>query len=234
MLENLASPEKSTIRRIFDHIAFRYDSLNTLLSFNIDESWRKRAVSRILAGEAGASRLIELGVGTGKFLKKFLEAKSWERVVGADFSGEMLQRARRVLPPHCELAQADIHNLPFENESFELVVASFTLRSVKDRPHFFREVKRILRPGGKAAFLCLTRPVSFFGRLVYAPYLKFYLPFVGSLLSSDPIAYRFLSQSIQNFPSPPEVGREMTAAGFREFSSEPFTFGISTLMMARK
>ena len=228
----LASPEKETIREIFDAVAPRYDGINRLLSFHLDEGWRSRAVRWILEG--GEESILDLGVGTGKFLDQFLKKQTWRLAAGIDFSGPMLGRARQSLPGDCRLIQADIHEIPFEGETFDLVVSSFTLRSVKDRPHFFKEVWRALQPGGKAAFLCLTRPTSVLGRMLYAPYLKFYLPFIGGLISENQTAYQFLSQSIQNFPAPPEIGRELESAGFHTIRIQPLTFGISTLIHAPK
>jgi demethylmenaquinone methyltransferase/2-methoxy-6-polyprenyl-1,4-benzoquinol methylase len=234
----LASPDKATIRKFFDGIAPRYDRINTLLSLRLDESWRRKAVDLILdVGATHASPLqtiLDLGVGTGKFLEAFLGEREWQRAVGVDFSEEMLHLAEKQLPSTCELVQADIHDLPFEGESFDLIVSSFTLRSVKDRAHFFAEVRRILKPRGRVAFLCLTRPTSFWMRLLYAPYLKIYLPWVGGAISTDREAYRFLSESIQAFPSPEEIGKELETSGLRSVRFSPFTFGISTLIQAEK
>lgn len=232
MPSNLASPDKATIRSIFDQIAYRYDHINSLLSFSLDENWRKQS-SRIILKGTQAKTLLDLGVGTGKFLARFLNEQAWDQAVGADFSGEMLARARKNLPAG-DLIQADIHDLPFADETFDLIVSSFTLRSVKDRRHFFKEVFRVLKPGGKAAFLCLTRPTSFLGKMVYFPYLKFYLPLMGGLIAKSQTAYQFLSQSIQAFPPPKEIGNEILVSGFQAFSLFPFAFGISTLTVAQK
>ncbi len=231
-MPSLASPDKETIRGLFDRIASRYDTLNSLLSFSIDENWRRRSVDLILADLEGEKSILDLGIGTGKFLARFLGKKSWELAAGVDFSGQMLQRARTHLPSACQLLQADIHDLPFENQTFDVVVSSFTLRSVKDRSRFFGEVHRVLAPGGRVGFLCLTRPSSLLGRTLYRPYLRIYLPFVGGLLTRDRIAYRFLSESIQTFPSFQEIAREMGDSGFQNVRLFPFTFGISTLLVA--
>ena len=230
----LASPDKETIRDFFEGIAFRYDQINSLLSFSLDENWRRRAARLILQNGRNPRTILDLGVGTGKFLKRFLDLQPWQRAVGADFAQEMLRRASISLPSGCEFVQADIHDLPFESSSFDLVVSSFTLRSVKDRRHFFSEVHRVLSPRGSIGFLCLTRPTSIWGRIIYARYLTFYLPFMGGLLAKSPAAYRFLSESIQAFPPPREIGSELVAAGFQSVSLVPFTFGISTLILAEK
>ncbi len=234
MQENLASPNKETIRGFFNDIASCYDQINSLLSLNLDEYWRRRAVSLVLERGVGEKNILDLGVGTGKFLKRFLPERSWKIAAGVDFSSGMLQQAEKKLPAQCGLIQADVHDLPFADESFDLIISSFTLRSVKDRNRFFRDVRRILKPAGKIAFLCLTRPRSLLGRALYTPYLKFYLPFMGGLISRDPKAYRFLSESIQSFPSPSEIAKELKFVGFKEVLIFPFTFGISTLIRAEK
>lgn len=230
--ENFASPGKAALQKIFDQIAGHYDGINSVLSFRFDESWRRRAVRQTLTGDE--QTLLDLGVGTGKFLSRFLRAKRWHLAAGIDFSSEMLERAEERLPADCRLVQGDIHDLPFEDETFDLVVSSFTLRSVKDRDRFFREVRRVLRPRGKTAFLCLTRPTSWLGRMIYAPYLKFYLPLMGGLLSAHQGAYQFLSQSIQAFPAPAEIAGRLECLGFQGIRIEPFTFGIATLILAHK
>lgn len=229
---HLSSPPSETLCRIFDSIAGRYDLINSLLSFRLDRYWRWRAARQILKGDERT--LLDLGVGTGKFLETFLGRQKWEITAGVDFSREMLRRAREKLSAASNFVQGDIHELPFANSRFDLVISSFTLRSVKDRPHFFKEIYRVLRPHGRAAFLCLTRPTHFLGRLLYAPYLKFYLPLMGSLISSNRAAYQFLSQSIQAFPAPGEIAGELRSGGFEGISISPFTFGISTLMVAGK
>ncbi len=229
----LASPDKETIRDFFEGIAFRYDQINSLLSFSLDENWRKRAARLILQNGRKPQTILDLGVGTGKFLRRFLQLQPWQEAVGADFAGQMLRRARTALPS-CRFIQTDIHDLPFETSSFDLIVSAFTLRSVKDRKHFFAEVHRVLAPKGTAGFLCLTRPTSVWGRIAYVPYLKFYLPLMGGFIAKNPAAYQFLSQSIQAFPPFQEIGKELLAGGFESFSVTPFTFGISTLLVVQK
>ncbi len=228
----LASPDRETLRNLFDQIASRYDLINSVLSLRLDEVWRRRAVELTLSGREEC--LLDLGVGTGRFLEYFLRKKTWRLAAGIDFSRPMLRLAQEKLPVEVPLIQADIHEIPFGRETFDVVAAAFTLRSVKDRPHFFEEVHRVLKPGGRVSFLCLTRPTSPLGRLLYAPYLKFFLPTAGRLISSSRTAYRFLSESIQAFPSPSEIAKELERFGFSRISIFPFTFGISTLIRAQR
>jgi demethylmenaquinone methyltransferase/2-methoxy-6-polyprenyl-1,4-benzoquinol methylase len=101
-------------------------------------------------------------------------------------------------------------------------------------PRFLTEVYRLLTAGGKAGLLCLTRPESFFWKMVYYPYLKFYLPLMGRLISGDFQAYRFLSDSIQTFQEPRVTASMMAEAGFRDVQIHGFTFGAATLIIGKK
>ncbi|MDA9101251.1 ubiquinone/menaquinone biosynthesis methyltransferase [Omnitrophica bacterium] len=226
-------PEKGIIRRYFNSIADRYDFLNALLSFRLDEGWRRKACDQIL--ERQYKSILDLGTGTGKFLRIFLQKKRWDEAVGVDFSERMLEAARQeFLDSEAEFVCADFHQLPFEKESFDLVVSSFTLRSVQNVPGFLGGVFDLIKPGGKAAFLCLTRPKSVWWNLIYYPYLKLYLPVVGGWFSGNPQAYQFLSASIRSFQDPAQTRQMMLAAGFEKVTLHPFSFGMATLIQGKK
>ncbi|MDD5672195.1 MAG: ubiquinone/menaquinone biosynthesis methyltransferase [Candidatus Omnitrophica bacterium] len=229
---DLASPDRDTVREIFDGIAPQYDFMNNLLSFYLDGWWRREACRLLLEGKE--ETILDIGTGTGKFLDVFLKARSWQRAVGMDFSGPMLRQARAGLQKDVDLVSADFHELPFGSGSFDLAISGFTLRSVQDLDRFFAEVFRILRPKGKAGFLCLTRPQHLFWRSLYRVYLKYYVPGIGFFMTGQQKAYRFLSESIQSFQEPAETIRIMERAGFNTVASYPFTGGIATLMIAYK
>lgn len=229
---NTANPGSRAIRTYFDGIARRYDFLNNFLSFKLDEIWRAKA--RKIALESHQEAVLDLGIGTGKFLAEFVRAKKWKRMSGLDFSTGMLEEARRQLPPEAELVTGDFHHLPFEKESFDLIVSAFTLRSVQNMPVFLSEVFRLLKPRGTAAFLCLTRPTNFFWKLLYYPYLKIYLPIVGGLLTGHREAYKFLSESIMHFQSPEQTVLMMKEAGFNQVGIRAFSFGSATLLTGKK
>ncbi len=229
---SLASPDKKVIRQLFDSVADRYDFINSFLSFRLDDLWRKRAAALILDGSEES--LLDLGVGTGKFLRCFLKNRSWKHVVGLDFSQAMLKKALWEGKMPAQWVNADFHDLPFQNHAFDLVVSSFTLRSVKNMPQFLSEVARILTENGKAAFLCLTRPRRAFWKAVYYPYLNWYLPTIGKMISGDDVAYQFLSQSIQSFQDPTKTVAMMRSAGFQTIQCRSFTFGAATLFIGKK
>lgn len=228
---SLASPDSRTIRGFFDQIAFRYDFLNALLSFRLDDYWRSKSKKLVLDGYEQS--VLDLGIGTGRFLGTFLSGKQFKRAVGVDFSSKMLERSRQELPQGVRFVSADFHHLPFPEGGFDLVISSFTLRSVKDLKRFFDEVYRVLTPHGKAAFLCLTRPQGLF-RYLYYPYLRYYLPVVGKFFSGGSEAYQFLSQSIQHFQEPGTTVGLLRQRGFQTIQVHRLTFGAATLIVAKK
>ncbi len=229
---NTVLKEKEPIQEYFDSIAPRYDRVNQLLSWNLDDLWRKRARDMMLDGTEKS--ILDLGTGTGKFLKMFLEKKSWDRVAGVDFSQNMLEVAKRDLPQSVELVNADFHNLPFHDGSFDLVVSSYALRSVQEFPAFLKEIHRVLSSRGKAGLLCLTRPVNPIWRALAFPYLKFILPMAGGAITGNKDAYHFLSKSILTFQEPVKTVQMLQDHGFRKASIHPFTLGLATLILASK
>lgn len=230
--KNLASPDKEFIREAFDSIAPKYDFLNTVLSFNLDEAWRKRARDLVMRPEYAS--VLDLGTGSGKFLQVFLDTKKWQKAAGMDFSANMLAAARANLPPDVMLVQGDFHSLPFGMNEFDLIVSAFAMRSVKDMPGFLGQAFRVLTPGGSAGFLCLTRPQSWWAKMLFYPYLKIYLPVVGWIFSGNLKAYRFLSDSVAEFQEPQQTAKQMAEAGFGNVQIHVFTFGAATLITGRK
>ena len=253
----VASPDKKTIRNFFDSIAARYDFLNRFLSFHLDDYWRKKSRDLILSG--GEESVLDLGVGTGKFLEIFLRAQKWKRAVGLDFSEGMLKACciseiaspfglamtsapslRGGTPDEAEaisrvdFINGDFQALPFAPASFDVVISAFTLRSVRDMQGFLSEVFRVLTRNGKTGFLCLTRPQNPFFAALYYPYLKFYLPWIGAVISGNREAYRFLAESILNFQEPDDTARMMEEVGFKKVRVFRFTFGIATLVTGEK
>jgi demethylmenaquinone methyltransferase/2-methoxy-6-polyprenyl-1,4-benzoquinol methylase len=224
--------ESSKIQKLFDSIAGRYDFLNSLLSFRLDVDWRRKSRDAVLEG--GERTVLDLGTGTGKFLRQFLEKGTWQAVVGLDFSAGMLEVARRTLPGSVSLLRGDFEALPFKEASFDLVISAFTLRSVGDMPRFLKGVRAVLKKGGKTALLCLTRPSDPRMKFFYGPYMKFYLPWMGQIFAKNKEAYRFLSDSVLSFQDPEKTAGMMKAAGFCDVVLRPFSGGLATLFVGRK
>jgi len=231
----MPAPDKQFIRDAFDSITPHYDMLNQILSFGRAGSWRKRSAEILLSDPCFSPKtLLDLGCGTGKFLECFLRSGSWESMTGVDFSVPMLQKARETIPGNVMWLQEDFDSLPFLELSFDLVISGFTLRSVQRLPEFLSSVHRILTPGGKAAFLDLTRPRNFWVRLFFLPYVRYVLPLLGWLFSGRLKAYDFLSQSVRSFQSPEDTIGLMRDIGYRDLASKSFAFGAATLIIGAK
>lgn len=165
--------------------------------------------------------------------------KSSFRIVGADFSHAMLQRAtaKSLSAGQTERApgwiEADALNLPFPNRHFDLVTSAFGFRNLADYDAGLREILRVLRPGGECGILDFGEPKGALGSL-YRMYFKQILPRVGTVISGVRGPYAYLPASVERFPAPGEMLARMKNAGFAEASWTPYTFGIAGLYRGKK
>jgi demethylmenaquinone methyltransferase/2-methoxy-6-polyprenyl-1,4-benzoquinol methylase len=228
------------VREMFTSIAPRYDLLNHVLSFNIDRMWWRRTARafRQITSRSDA-RILDLCCGTGDmtFALRREAGKSSPRIVGADFSHAMLQRATAksavangTVPKWIE---ADALNLPFPSAHFDLVTSAFGFRNLADYNAGLREIARVLRPGGECGILDFGEPGGAMGAL-YRIYFKQVLPRVGTMISGVRGPYAYLPASVERFPPPEEMLMRMKAAGFTETSWTPYTFGIAGLYRGKK
>ena len=210
------------VRRMFDRIAPVYDAMNRVMTAGLDQRWRRKTV-----GEAvqPGDRVLDACCGTGD-LAVAARAAGAGRVVGVDFSERMLERARRKAP-ELEWVQADVLTLPFEDASFDSVVVGFGVRNVEDLEAGLRELRRVLRPGGRLGILEITRP-----RGLLAPFYRLWfdriVPLLGRLLPGGD-AYTYLPASVRRFPGPEELAELLGACGFACVQFRLFAGGIVAL-----
>lgn len=234
-----ASDQQSSaraVREMFTAIAPHYDLLNHVLSFNIDRLWWRRT-ARVFAhilSRPGA-RVLDLCCGTGDMAFALLRqaGKSRPRILGADFSHAMLQRAKSKSDAGLRWVEADALRLPFPDESFDLVTSAFGFRNLANYDAGLREIRRILRPGGECGILDFGEPGGAIGSL-YRVYFKRVLPAIGTLISGVKGPYAYLPASVERFPAPQEMLQRMEQAGFKEVSWTPYTFGIAGLYRGKK
>lgn len=227
----------STIADMFDGIAATYDRINHVLSFSIDRTWRKRAVRRLSIAEG--DRVIDIATGTGDMALYALRHEPTCTVTGVDLSLEMLNRAvtkagGRGFSRRSLFVQGDASCLPIPDRSMHRAMVAFGIRNMDDRDAFFDELHRILAPGGRAAVLEFSLPKNPIVRFMYLAYFRKLLPSVGAILSGNPGAYRYLTESVLEFPSAEELSQAMEERGFLVTSLQRLSFGIAWLYLLRK
>ncbi|HET7749992.1 MAG TPA: bifunctional demethylmenaquinone methyltransferase/2-methoxy-6-polyprenyl-1,4-benzoquinol methylase UbiE [Terriglobales bacterium] len=227
----------AAVRDMFSSIAPCYDLLNHLLSFNVDRLWWRRtarAFAHILI--RSDARVLDLCCGTGDmaFALRRQAGQARPLILGADFSHPMLQRAaRKSAGTSLCWVEADALRLPLPDASLDLVTAAFGFRNLADYDAGLREIARVLRPGGEAGILDFGEPQGFIGS-IYRLYFRHILPKIGTVISGVEGPYQYLPASVERFPAPEQMLERMRAAGFREASWAPCTFGIAGLYRARK
>jgi len=205
---------------MFDEVASAYDRTNDLLSFYQSRLWRR--VLRSEVAPKAPMRILDIAAGTGTSSMALL-AEGVE-VVAADFSKGMLAEGKKRYP-ELEFVFADAMKLPFEDASFDVVTMSFGLRNVADHKVALKEFYRVLKPTGRLVICEFSHVSGFLGRL-YRWYLRNVLPVVAKLVSSNPQAYSYLSESIEAWPKQQELRDDISAARFESASYRNLTFGI--------
>jgi demethylmenaquinone methyltransferase/2-methoxy-6-polyprenyl-1,4-benzoquinol methylase len=195
------------VRTMFDRIAPVYDAMNRVMTMGLDLRWRRlgaRAVVR--SGDA----VLDAACGTGDFAVADLRAGAG-RVVGLDFSERMLERARRK-EPRVEWVRGDMLAMPFADETFDAATVGFGVRNVADLELALRELRRVLRPGGRLAILEITQPRGPL-KPFYSLWFDRVVPLLGRALPGGS-AYAYLPASVKRFPPAEELAELMRAAGF--------------------
>lgn len=226
------------VRRMFGQIAPWYDTLNHVLSLNIDRSWRKRTVA--LVPPQGNEPILDVCTGTGDLAIEYRKVAPTEiEIIGTDFTPQMLAKAeikaRRGKCSHLRFIEANAQNLPFPDDMFQIVTVAFGLRNVSEPGRALSEMIRVCLPGGRVAILEFSKPTDpILGRL-YRAYFRYLLPMVGQLLSRNrESAYRYLPESVLSFPDGETLATKLREAGLINMKMTRMTFGIATLYVGQK
>ena len=210
---------------MFDAIAPRYDLVNRLMTFGLDQAWRRSTISA-LALPAG-SLLLDVACGTGDLSR--LALHKGYRVIGADLSAGMLAANSTGTP----LLQADCSWLPFPDGTFDGLVCGYALRNFTDLAGALAETARVIRPGGRIALLEVDAPSSGPLRAGYDVWFTRIVPMIGGALS-DRDAYRYLPRSVAYLPPSPVLRHMLGEAGYSGVGVRPLAGGLSQLLFATR
>lgn len=210
------------VRTMFDRIAPVYDAMNHAMTAGLDRRWRKETARAVVSP---GDRVLDACCGTGDLALADLRAGG-ARVTGLDFSERMLERAR-AKSSEVEWVQGDALALPFADGSFDGATVGFGVRNLDDLEAGLRELRRVLRPGGRLGILEITRP-----RGLLRPFYKLWfdglIPLAGKLLPGGS-AYTYLPASVRRFPEARDFAQLMQSAGFEQVGYRLFAGGIVAL-----
>ncbi|MFC0600179.1 ubiquinone/menaquinone biosynthesis methyltransferase [Streptomyces palmae] len=222
----------SEVHGIFQKIAGYYDRMNWVMTLGRHEKWCREVAARVAPPAGG--QLLDLATGTGVIALAAARRYPTATVTGADFSEEMLRRARtkpganRVRWQH-----ADATDLPFEDESFDGITEGYLLRNVSDLDTVLREQHRVLKPGGRMVILetCppsgITKPVMNWG-------VRTVVPLLGQMVARDRSSYSYLESSTLAFESPQQIARMLKELGFKDIGWRKKFFGTNVILWATK
>lgn len=217
------------VQRMFAAIAPCYDLNNRLHSLWMDQWWRRYAVNAV--GLRGGETVVDVACGTGDlamaFSRRLGRLPGTHRVIGIDFTYEMLPVARAKSPADIVYLNGDAQHLPLPDACADVASIAFGIRNVADPLRALNEFHRILKPGGRLVILEFGLPANPLIRAAYNFYFRRVLPVTATLISGDRTgAYRYLPESVNTFLSPQKLQDLMRDAGFSELHRRPLSLGV--------
>jgi demethylmenaquinone methyltransferase/2-methoxy-6-polyprenyl-1,4-benzoquinol methylase len=225
------------VEQMFDNIAPTYDTLNHRLSWDIDKSWRKKAIRQLAPFKP--QTMLDIATGTGDFAILSAQMLKPTRLVGVDISEGMMEIGRQKvnaagLDRIITFAKEDCLQLSYKDNSFDAVTAAFGIRNFADLDRGLSEMCRVLRPNGHLCIIELTTPPHFPMKQLFHIYSHTILPVYGRLISKDTSAYSYLTKTIEAFPQGERMMETIKKAGFSKAEFKRLTFGICTMYLATK
>lgn len=232
--------KKQQVAEMFDKIAFRYDFLNRFLSGGIDIHWRRRAIRELRGMSPGGQQAVAVGhildVATGTADLAIMMARYFpqSKITGVDISSGMLEIgrqkvARLQLEERIDLQTGDSEALPFTDHQFDAITVAFGVRNFENLEKGLKEMRRVLKPGGKLVVLEFSQPQTPGIRQLYSLYLRLVAPGIGKLLSRSREAYQYLNDSVQAFPEGQRFLRILDSCGYENARLRRLSLGICSL-----
>ncbi|SES80611.1 2-octaprenyl-6-methoxy-1,4-benzoquinone methylase /demethylmenaquinone methyltransferase [Oceanobacillus limi] len=233
-------PEQSKeerVHHVFEKIYDKYDSMNSIISFQKHKSWRKDVMERMNVFKDASA--LDVCCGTGDWSIALAEAVGDNgKIVGLDFSENMLsvakEKNKELKYEQLEFIHGNAMELPFEDNSFDYVTIGFGLRNVPDYMTVLKEMYRVVKPSGKVVCLETSQPTLFGFRQLYYFYFRFIMPLFGRLFAKSYKEYAWLHESAKNFPDKSELKQMFLEAGFSQVEVKSYTGGVAAMHMGYK
>lgn len=227
----------SQVREMFDSIAPAYDFMNRAMTLGVDRSWRRKAVET--AAQDSPVRILDLATGTADLAIALARRLPMAKVDGADLSERMIEAGQAKiekagLERQITLQVADGLHLPMADNTFDCVTIAYGIRNFASMLDGYREIRRVLRPGGRVVVLELSTPVNPVALGLYHIYTRTLILLVGRMLSHDRRAYSYLPESVRAVAQGSEMTSLMNEAGFHDATFNRLTFGACTIYTATK
>ena len=225
------------VKSIFKSIPKKYDFLNQFFSVYQDRYWRRKTVSKMNFFDS--YKFLDIATGTADLAIDCAQSYDKVKVVGVDFVDEILQKGiqkvdKKKLASRINLQWGDALELAFKDNSFDVSAIAFGIRNIPNKEKALLEMKRVVIEKGQIIILELTKPRFWLLRWVYLFYLNIAMPFIAKIFTKDPIAYKYLADSIMSFPEEKEFLKLMNVIGLRNCKAIPLTFGVCTLYIGEK
>jgi len=223
------------VRALFDKIAVRYDLLNDLQSLGLHRWWKRRVIQ--LARPQPGHLALDICCGTGDLAQSL--SKHGVRAVGLDFAPEMLAVAAQRnhssgTSRNIQYLRADAQQLPFRDNSFDVVTVGYGLRNLSDWELGLREMQRVARPRGRLLVLEFGKPENAIWRSVYFAYLRMFVPLLGRIFCGDAAAYAYILESLQHYPAQQTVAAKMCQLGLVESRVVNLLGGVMSINYGEK
>lgn len=235
--EDTEGGKKEQITRMFDNIAGGYDFLNRLLSARFDVTWRRKLTDKILSHHP--QNVLDVATGTGDVALTLAKKNSDVVIDGTDISQKMLDIAEKKVTKakvndRIHLFVGDAENMTMEDNSYDIVTASFGVRNFENLEKGLSEMFRVTRSGGHIYILEFSKPKIFPIKQAYNFYFQNILPLIGRIRSGDPKAYQYLYESVQAFPDGEKFLDKLQEVGFNDVHCTELTLGICQIYSGKK
>ena len=227
------SEKKNLVANVFQSVAAKYDVMNDLMSFGIHRLWKRYTID--CSGVRKGMKVLDIAGGTGDLTAQFSRRAGPEgEVVLADINDAMLKVGRdklrdRGVVGNVRYVQADAEELPFDDNSFDIITIAFGLRNVTDKDKALRSMLRVLKPGGRLLILEFSKPVSATLNQAYDFYSFNILPKMGQVVANDADSYQYLAESIRMHPDQETLKSMMETAGYEKVDYQNMTGGVVAL-----